>query len=61
MREWTMNAERKFVDVAREQILSRRGFLSNSFSGLAGIGLASLLGPDLVLLTSKCLRVVENI
>src|ERR1700710_348899 len=42
-----MGAENTFTDFAREQILSRRGFLSNSFSGLAGIGLASLLGQDL--------------
>ena len=34
--------------IAREQILSRRGFLSNSFSGLAGIGLAGLVGRDLL-------------
>ncbi|MEX2171313.1 MAG: DUF1501 domain-containing protein [Pirellulales bacterium] len=31
----------------REQVLSRRGFLSNAFSGLAGIGLASLLNDEL--------------
>lgn len=31
---------------AHEQILSRRGFLSNSFSGLAGIGLASLIAGE---------------
>src|SRR3954453_6339904 len=35
-------------EIASEQIFSRRGFLSNSFSGLAGIGLASLLGPDVL-------------
>ena len=37
-------------DLARcvsEQVLSRRGFLSDAFSGLAGIGLASLLGEQL--------------
>jgi len=34
--------------IAREQILSRRGFLSDSFSGLAGVGLASLFGGELL-------------
>jgi len=37
-------------DLARsvsEQVLSRRGFLSDAFSGLAGIGLVSLLGDKL--------------
>lgn len=34
------------VKFAHEQILSRRGFLSNSFSGLAGIGLASLIAGE---------------
>jgi hypothetical protein len=33
--------------VACEHIFSRRGFLSNSFSGLAGIGLASLLSGEM--------------
>ena len=42
-----MSNHHHFTDFAREQILSRRGFLSNSFSGLAGIGLASLLGPEI--------------
>ena len=42
-----MSTETKLGDFAREQILSRRGFLSNSFSGLAGIGLASLIGREL--------------
>jgi hypothetical protein len=41
-----MTASNDLVDVAREQILSRRGFLSNSFSGLAGVGLANLLSRD---------------
>lgn len=36
------------IESAHEQILSRRGFLSNSFSGLAGVGLASLMGGDLL-------------
>jgi hypothetical protein len=36
-----------FANCAHEHVLSRRGFLSNSFSGLAGIGLASLLGDEL--------------
>jgi len=31
-----------------EQVLSRRGFLSNAFSGLAGIGLTSLLTNELL-------------
>jgi hypothetical protein len=43
-----MSTDTKFGEFAREQILSRRGFLSNSFSGLAGIGLASLLCPEFV-------------
>jgi hypothetical protein len=41
-----MSSDIDFADFACEQILSRRGFLSNAFSGLAGIGLASLLGPE---------------
>jgi hypothetical protein len=32
---------------AQEQALSRRGFLGNSFTGLAGIGLTTLLGSEL--------------
>jgi hypothetical protein len=32
----------------REQLLSRRGFLSDAFSGLAGIGLTSLLDKDIL-------------
>src|SRR5437667_73074 len=36
------------TDFAHEQILSRRGFLSNAFSGLAGIGLVGLLGKELI-------------
>jgi Protein of unknown function (DUF1501) len=42
-----MSTDSEFGQFACEQILSRRGFLSNSFSGLAGIGLASLLGREL--------------
>ncbi len=42
-----MSTHSEFGEFACEQILSRRGFLSNSFSGLAGIGLASLLGREL--------------
>ena len=41
-----MSSDSQFGEFACEQILSRRGFLSNSFSGLAGIGLASLLSRD---------------
>src|SRR3954447_2160415 len=37
-----------FGEIASEPIFSRRGFLSNSFSGLAGIGLATLLGPEVL-------------
>ncbi len=44
-----MSNRHDFANFAREQILSRRGFLSSSFSGLAGIGLASLLGSDMAL------------
>jgi hypothetical protein len=43
----TMSSSRDLMTSAREQILSRRGFLSDAFSGLAGIGLASLLGSEL--------------
>src|SRR5882757_7584569 len=43
-----MSKDATFDEIASEQILSRRGFLSNSFSGLAGIGLANLLGRDLL-------------
>src|SRR5256714_10383690 len=43
-----MDNSNQLVEFAHEQILSRRGFLSNSFSGLAGIGLASLLGGELM-------------
>jgi len=35
-----------------DPVLSRRGFISNSFSGLAGIGLASLMSRDLRAATS---------
>jgi hypothetical protein len=42
-----MCSDSQFGEFACEQMFSRRGFLSNAFSGLAGIGLASLLGPDL--------------
>src|SRR3954471_22136673 len=41
-----MKSNSKFAEIATEHVLSRRGFLSNAFSGLAGIGLASLLGPE---------------
>jgi hypothetical protein len=34
------------MSAARQHILSRRGFLSDAFSGLAGIGLASLFGQE---------------
>src|SRR3954471_15473554 len=42
-----MKSNSKFAEIATEHVLSRRGFLSNSFSGLAGIGLASLLSEEL--------------
>ncbi len=41
-----MNTSFNLKSAAHEQILSRRGFLSDAFSGLAGIGLASMLGPE---------------
>src|SRR6476660_844137 len=43
-----MSKDATLGEIASEQILSRRGFLSNSFSGLAGICLASLLRQDLL-------------
>lgn len=42
-----MTADPQLRNAIREQVLSRRGFLSNSFSGLAGVGLAALLSGDL--------------
>jgi hypothetical protein len=38
-----MNAESKLAACVKEQVLSRRGFLADAFSGLAGVGLFSLL------------------
>src|SRR5262245_4023332 len=47
-----MSISSKLVGCVREHVLSRRGFLSNAFSGLAGIGLASLLGEELIASTA---------
>ena len=34
-------------DLLASRVISRRGLLGNAFSGLAGIGLVSLLGKEL--------------
>ena len=41
-----MSAANHINDAARELILSRRGFISNSFNGLAGVALTNLLGRE---------------
>ena len=43
-----MEVSCKLFECAHEHILSRRGFLSNAFSGLAGVGLANLMSQELV-------------
>jgi hypothetical protein len=42
-----MSTVSRLARCVHEQVLSRRGFLSNTFSGLAGIGLATLLREHL--------------
>ena len=42
-----MSVDDKITGSMEDHVLSRRGFLSDSFSGLAGIGLASLLANEL--------------
>src|SRR4051812_15725862 len=42
-----MTEQPTIAERLHDHVLSRRGFLSNAFSGLAGIGLASLLSNDL--------------
>src|SRR4051812_33237915 len=42
-----MSEQPTIAESFHEHVLSRRGFLTNAFSGLAGIGLASLLSNDL--------------
>jgi hypothetical protein len=42
-----MSISKQLAHCIHETVVSRRGFLSDTFSGLAGIGLTSLLGRDL--------------
>ncbi len=42
-----MDQHPQITAAARDQLFSRRGFLSNAFSGLAGVGLTTLLHHDL--------------
>src|SRR4029078_7005953 len=39
-------ADTSFAESARDYLFSRRGFLSNAVSGLAGIGFAKPFGPE---------------
>src|SRR5688500_10599488 len=41
-----MSISKELAAGVREHVVSRRGFLSDSFTGLAGVGLASLIGRD---------------
>jgi hypothetical protein len=41
-----MTARTEFAQCVKRHLLSRRGFLSDAFQGLAGIALTSLLGTD---------------
>jgi hypothetical protein len=41
-----MTTHSEIVHSIKEHVVSRRGFLADSFTGLAGVGLASLLGND---------------
>jgi hypothetical protein len=43
-----MNVSHELTRCIQEHVVSRRGFLSDSFRGLAGVGLASLLSDDLL-------------
>jgi hypothetical protein len=43
-----MSLTGRLAQSALDQVLSRRGFLSSAFSGLAGIGLTSLLNKELL-------------
>jgi hypothetical protein len=42
-----MSTAHDLIQCVGEQVLSRRGFLADAFSGLAGVGLVSLLGDTL--------------
>lgn len=43
-----MTPSQRIAHAVNDQLVSRRGFLSDVYTGLAGIGLANLLGPDLL-------------
>src|SRR6476660_2480993 len=47
MSEPAMGDSCNFAECAHEHVLSRRGFLSNAFSGLAGVGLTRWLSGEL--------------
>jgi hypothetical protein len=42
-----MSTSDQLAQSIREHVVSRRGFISSSFTGLAGVGLASLFGSEL--------------
>ena len=62
-----MTATNILAQCVCDQVLSRRGFLSDAFSGLAGIGLTTLLnnelranpGPGLAHFPAKVKRVLQ--
>jgi hypothetical protein len=48
-----MTTHNEIVRSIEEHVVSRRGFLADSFTGLAGVGLASLLGNDVLAAASS--------